>query len=109
MEMIIQGDNKPIVLELDESAINLTQFSAVLFDNDNIYTTWGIDDIKMDESVIMLPLAQEDTMKLRGGYVDLEVKFVTDGDIEFCEKISFVVKKRKDKTIFSLGGASDGK
>lgn len=29
--MIIQGDNKPIVLEFDESIVNIEYFSAILY------------------------------------------------------------------------------
>ena len=40
MECLIQGDNKPIVLEFDENMANIEQISAVLYGEKKEYKRW---------------------------------------------------------------------
>ena len=105
METIIQGDNKPIVLEFDESIAGMEQFSAMLYSDSQIYRQWEISDITIDGNTISLPLTQKETLAIQSRYVDLEVKFLADGDIEFFDVIRLYVKQRRDGTVFELGGA----
>lgn len=105
METIIQGDNKPIVLEFDESIAGMEQFSAMLYSDSQTYRHWEISDITIDGNTLSLPLTQKETLAIQSRYVSLEVKFLADGNIEFFDVIRLCVKDRRDRTVFELGGA----
>lgn len=104
MNVLIQGDNKPIVLEMDEPVANITQFSAILYWNDTKYKRWDMSNVLLSDTEIKLPLSQTDTLGIKDDYVELEVKLLDSSDIEFFEIIPFIVQKRIDSTIFQLEG-----
>lgn len=104
METIIQGDNKPVVLEFDESLANVEQFSAILYGSTTVLKEWGLEDISISGNTMKLPLTQEETMKISSQTVALEIKMVANGDIEFFETITLKVKSRRDRHIFGVTG-----
>lgn len=56
MECLIQGDNKPIILEFDENIANIEQISAVLYGDQKEYKRWDEKSAVMenDETVFEL-------------------------------------------------------
>ena len=104
METIIQGDNKPIVLEFDESLSNVEQFSAILYGSATVLKKWNLEDISISDNTMELPITQEETMKISSQLVSLEIKMVANGDIEFFETITLKVKSRRDRNIFEVTG-----
>ena len=104
METIIQGDNKPIVLEFDESLSNVEQFSAILYGSATVLKKWDLEDISISDNTMELPITQEETMKISSQLVSLEIKMVANGDIEFFETITLKVKSRRDRHIFEVTG-----
>ena len=82
MRTIIQGDNKPIVLTFDESVVNIKEFSAILCNGTNILKSWDYNTVIIDNDTISLPLTQEETMEFTPKYIELEVKLVSNEDIE---------------------------
>ena len=106
MRTIIQGDNKPIVLTFDESVVNIKEFSAILCNGTNILKSWDYNTVIIDNDTISLPLTQEETMEFTPKYIELEVKLVSNEDIEFFNKVNFEVIPRCDKTVFKIGGAT---
>ena len=103
MECLIQGDNKPIILEVDENIVNIEQISAVLYGDQKEYKRWDEKSAVMKNDEIQLPLSQE-TIAIDSDYVKLEIKLVSNGIIEFFEIIPIRIRKRKDETVFELGG-----
>ena len=104
MECLIQGDNKPIILEFDENIANIEQISAVLYGEKKEYKRWDEKSVVIENNKIQLPLSQEETMAIDSDYIKLEIKLVSNGMIEFFEIIQMCVRKRKDKTVFEFGG-----
>ena len=104
LECLIQGDNKPIILEFDVNIANIEQISAVLYGDQKEYKRWDEKSAVMENDEIQLPLSQEETIAIDSDYVKLEIKLVSNGTIEFFEIISICIRKRKDKTVFELGG-----
>lgn len=104
MECLIQGDNKPIILEFDENIANIEQISAVLYGDQKEYKRWDKKSAVMKNDEIQLPLSQEETIAIDSDYVKLEIKLVSNGIIEFFEIIPIRIRKRKDETVFELGG-----
>ena len=104
MESLIQGDNKPIILEMDEPVCNIGQFSAVLYGKDEEYKRWNEKNAQLKDTIISLPLTQKDTLALKEKFVNLEVKFLADDSIEFFHVITLLVVARKDSTVFEIGG-----
>lgn len=104
MECLIQGDNKPIVLEFDENMANIEQISAVLYGEKKEYKRWDEKTAVIENDKIQLPLSQEETIAIDSDYIKLEIKLVSNGMIEFFEIIQMCVRKRKDKTVFEFGG-----
>lgn len=102
METLIQGDNKPIILEMDEPVSNITQFSAVLYGNGGEFKRWNENSALFDNTTITLPLTQEDTLALKERYANLEIKFLTESGIEFLSVITFLIVARKDATVFDV-------
>ena len=107
MGILIRGDNKPIVLEFDESPSGIDQISAILYRNDKIFKKWDASTAVVDGQTISLPLTQEDTMAISCERVQLEIKFATGNTIEFFDIISFYVRQRRDDTIFNFEGGRD--
>lgn len=104
MECLIQGDNKPIILEFDENIANIEQISAVLYGDQKEYKRWDEKSAVMENDEIQLPLSQEETIAIDSDYVKLEIKLVSNGIIEFFEIIPIRIRKREDETVFELGG-----
>ncbi len=104
MEVIIQGDNKPILIEFDESVENVEQFSAMLSYESHEFKKWDENDVKIEGTTISLPLTQEESRGITSRYADLEIKLVANGDIEFFDVIRFEILSRRDKRIFQIGG-----
>ena len=104
MECLIQGDNKPIVLEFNENMANIEQISAVLYGEKKEYKRWDEKTALIENDKIQLPLSQEETIAIDSDYIKLEIKLVSNGTIEFFEIIQMCVRKRKDKTVFEFGG-----
>ena len=104
LECLIQGDNKPIILEFDENIANIEQISAVLYGDQKEYKRWDEKSAVMENDEIQLPLSQEETIAIDSDYVKLEIKLVSNGIIEFFEIIPIRIRKRKDETVFELGG-----
>lgn len=100
METIIQGDNKPIVLEFDRPCTNIDQLSTVLYGSNTIFRAWALGDATISGNTLSLPFDQAESMKLTGKFANLEVKIVENGKIEFFETITLYVKARQDKTMF---------
>lgn len=108
MEILIRGDNKPIVLEFDESLSSVDQISAILYRDDKIFKKWDASTAVIDGQTISLPLAQEDTMAIRCERVQLEIKLASGNTIEFFDIVSLYVRLRRDDTIFNfVGGGRD--
>ena len=104
LECLIQGDNKPIILEFDENIANIEQISAVLYGEKKEYKRWDEKSVVIENDKIQLPLSQEETIAIDSDYIKLEIKLVSNGTIEFFEIIQMCVRKRKDKTVFEFGG-----
>lgn len=104
LECLIQGDNKPIILEFDENIANIEQISAVLYGDQKEYKRWDEKSAMMENDEIQLPLSQKETIAIDSDYVKLEIKLVSNGIIEFFEIIPIRIRKRKDETVFELGG-----
>lgn len=108
MEILIRGDNKPIVLEFDESLSSVDQISAILYRDDKIFKKWDASTAVIDGQTISLPLAQEDTMAIGCERVQLEIKLASGNTIEFFDIVSLYVRLRRDDTIFNfVGGGRD--
>ena len=107
MESIIMGDNKPIVLEMDEPVSNIDKFSAVIYGKNRDYKRWNEEDVELKDTTISLPLTQEETLAMKEKAVSLEVKFLTNDNIEFFQIITFYVVERRDSTVFEIGGVGD--
>lgn len=104
MEVIIQGDNKPILIEFDEPVLNIEQFSAILSYESHEYKKWDENDIEINNTSISLPLSQEETIGITSRYADLEIKFLANDAIEFFDVIRFEIVSRRDKRVFQIGG-----
>lgn len=100
METIIQGDNKPIVLEFDRPCTNIDQLSAILYGSNKVFRVWSLGDAAVSGNTLSLPFNQAESMELTGKFANLEVKIVENGKIEFFETIILYVKERQDKTMF---------
>lgn len=104
MEVIIQGDNKPILIEFDEPVLNIEQFSAILSYESHEYKKWDENDIEINDTSISLPLSQAETLRITSRYADLEIKFLANDEIEFFDIIRFEIVSRRDKRVFQIGG-----
>lgn len=107
MGLLIQGDNKPIILEMDEPVCNIEQFSAILYGKNKEYKRWDENSAEFNDTTISLPLTQEETLTLKEKSANLEIKFVADNNIEFFQIVTFYVIERKDSTVFEIGGVAD--
>ncbi|MFR4581316.1 MAG: hypothetical protein ACLT76_18340 [Clostridium fessum] len=54
LECLIQGDNKPIILEFDENIANIEQISAVLYGDQKEYKRWDEKSAVMENDEIQL-------------------------------------------------------
>lgn len=100
---IIQGSNAPIVLEFDDSVLNVASMSIGIYSvSGTNVKQWGKDDCQIsdDGKTVTCNLDQTDTASLdRGSYI-LSVKLMTeDGAIILYDEESIVVSMRKDKEV----------
>lgn len=102
--MIIQGQNTPIVLELEEHYIDISDLSISLISKATgaLLKHWGLSDVTISDGLIELPLTQKDTLAWPSGTVIIEVKYAQMGYVQLCQPILDNITGRHDMTI--LGG-----
>lgn len=104
---IIQGSNKPIVIVLDENISSATDIvvSVSYLANGKCLKHWHKANVTFGTVVveeetkytITCPLTQQDTLAFPHGDVVIDLKWLTNGSIEFNGRIFDKVEKRECK------------
>lgn len=102
--MIIQGQNTPIVLELEEHYGDMSDLSVSLISKatGGLLKHWGLSDVTIVDGLIELPVTQKDTLAWPSGAVIIEVKYTAQGYVQLCQPLLDNITGRHDMTI--LGG-----
>ncbi len=99
--MIIQGSNNPITLTFDSDLADIPTLVATLWlGKGNMLKRWDKSDMDIDGSTAALPLTEEETAAINGGYIALDVKGVDEyGSIIFWDEATLRVLCRRDSGI----------
>ena len=101
MEIIIQGSNDPLLLAV-EDLDKLIDISAVLVQYDKIKKEWTKDNAIIQGGILILPLSQEDTLKLTRGMATLDIKaYNQDKHVVFMDLVEYKVITRLNTNTFT--------
>lgn len=103
--MIIQGSNKPIIVELDTDLTNVKDLSVCLqttgVARHNIVRRWGLHDVTIIANVISIPVSQAESVRYPEGEAVILVKCTLDGVTEFFDEFPVTIRKWGDNTILT--------
>lgn len=99
--MIIQGSNNPITLTFDGDLADIPTLVATLWlGKGNMLKRWDKADMDIDGSTAILPLTEEETAAINGGYIALDVKGLDEyGSTIFWDEATLRVLCRRDSSI----------
>jgi hypothetical protein len=105
--LIIQGTNKPILIDFGQDMSWLKQIEIGLYVSSNELTTWDINSVKIREGIVECPQTQEQTINYRTGNCVILVKWIgQDGYTQFAQKINDIIVEWDNKNI--MGETQDG-
>ena len=86
--LIIQGTNKPILIDFGQDMSWLKQIEVGLYVGTNELATWDIDSVKIKEGIVECPQSQEQTVSYQTGNCKILVKWLgQDNYTQFAQKI----------------------
>lgn len=102
--MILQGSNKPIVIELDMDVSEAKDISICLRGscgnkNHAMIQRWGLDDVQIIGNTITIPVTQRETLRYPEGEASILVKCTIDGKTEFFDEFPINIMRWCDNTI----------
>ena len=104
--MIIQGSNNPLVIQFDADVSGLAKLVATLWGRSGTpLKTWTLSDMSVSGDTAICPITEDETAKLSGMSVTLEVKGLDGSDnTVFWDSVDVDLKQRRDR-IIKLTGA----
>lgn len=108
--MIIQGTNNPLIFTFSEPMTTISDIEISLYTEGKEakeWKHWTLADVEIDETQIIAPLKQEETITFPEGKCFIEVKWMNAfGRTEFAKVLTNTIVKRVDKTVME-GAAND--
>lgn len=102
MYKINQGSNTSIIFDLEIATTNITKLSCALYYKGTEVKHWNEKEVQLQDTCIVLPLKELETLQFPEGVLRLECKFLTNNtEIVFCAVEQLQVLKRYDKTRLS--------
>lgn len=102
--MIIQGTNKPILIDFEQDMSWLKAIEIGLYSRDKqLLKKWDEHTVIINKNVIECPQTQQETVEYALGSCEILVKWLNlEGFTEFAEKIQDKVIPWTDKTILEI-------
>lgn len=108
---IYQGGNTPIVIEIEDDPIpKFNDISASLYmERLGELKHWMMEDVEFYEEKIILPLSQEDTLRLPEGTAVLSLKALGEEDnVITYNELAVKIMYKFDKTLMNGGDGDEG-
>lgn len=109
MNTIVQGSNVPIVIRAYGAKFDsIYDFEASLFAKDGkLLKSWDERNIKKNNTSLILPLEEFETITFPAGVATFELKWVDNGIIEFAPIKQIKIEERINQHQFSIPCATN--
>lgn len=98
--MIYQGGNSPIILTFDADMQTILDISVGLYHGSTELKRWNKSSVRIEGTMVICPMTQDETAKFTSGQASLEVKVLgVNGEIILYEVVAEEVVRRNDKVI----------